>query len=287
MTIQELADTSVWDWPPEAGAEILAVLEDRSAAPSERFLATELAGDLMVLDDALAGELLRILNDETEIEDIRGQAAISFGGALEEADIDGYDNRDDPAVSRDLLERAKEALRGTFQDRQAPKLVRRRALEASVRALAPWHSAAIRAAYRNADPEWKLTAVFCMRFVRGFDREVLDAMDSDDPAILYQAVMAAGDQIVPDAWFRVRALILAAAEGHPLFPEDPDGEWSVLDAAMYAAAVIRPREAPGLLSWFTASQDEDLARAASDALDLAEQMLDGEDDPWGAEPTWH
>jgi hypothetical protein len=287
MTMDELAGMSAWDWPPEAGAKILAVLEDPTAPLSERELAAELAGDLIVMNDSLAEALLSILQDESESEFLRGQAAISFGAALEEADIEGYAERNEPAVDGALLEEAKEALRSLFEDRRAPKEVRRRALEASVRAFAPWHTSAIRAAYNNADPEWNLTAVFCMRFVRGFDREVVEALDSENPGLVYQAVLAAGEQVVPGAWFRVRAMVIAAAEGRVVLPDDPEGEWSLLMAAMHAVAVIRPHEATRILGWFTESEDQELANAAHEALDIAQGLAAEGDDPWGEEPTWH
>jgi len=287
MRIHELAEISAWDWPPDAAADILAVLEDQSSPSSDRELAAELAGDLIVLNDQLAEALLRILQDENESRFLRGQAAISFGAALEEADIEGYTEREDPAVSGALLEEAKDVLKEVFQDRGAPKEVRRRALEASVRAFAPWHTAAIRAAYNNADPEWNLTAVFCMRFVRGFDREVVEALDSEDPGVLYQAVLAAGEQMVPGAWFRVRAMVIAAAEGRPILPDDPEGEWSLLMAAMHAVAVIRPHEATRILGWFTESEDQELANAAYEAMEIAHGLAADGEDPWGEEPTWH
>jgi hypothetical protein len=55
-------------------------------------------------------------------------------------------------------------------DASVPTDVRRRILEASVRAPQDWHRDAIRAAYASDDDVWRLTAVFCMRSVRGFER---------------------------------------------------------------------------------------------------------------------
>ena len=78
-------------------------------------------------------------------------------------------------------------------DASAPKDVRRRALEGSVRGPQTWHRDAIRAAFASADDAWKLTAVFCMRFVMGFDDQALEALNSTNPAIHYEAVVAAGN----------------------------------------------------------------------------------------------
>jgi len=78
-------------------------------------------------------------------------------------------------------------------DVEVPKNVRRRILEASLRAPQDWHQDAIRAAYSSDDEDWNLTAVFSMRWVRGFDDQILEALDSDNQHVHYQAVLAAGN----------------------------------------------------------------------------------------------
>jgi hypothetical protein len=72
-----------------------------------------------------------------------------------------------------------------------PKEVRRRTLEASVRAPESWHQNAITAAYSSGDKDWILTDVFSMRWVRGFDYQILEALKSADPEIHYEACQAA------------------------------------------------------------------------------------------------
>jgi hypothetical protein len=282
----ELAAMPPWDWPPTAAREILAVLADRNALISERLLATELAGNLIVMNDDLAEELLRILQSPDESEDLRSGAAISFGAALEEANMEGYDSLDAPAVTEPLLERAKAALRDSYQDPGSPKVFRRMALEASVRAQEPWHAGAVRAAYHAGDHEWKLTAVFCMRFVQGFDSEIVEALDSDDPDIHYEAVMAARDQAVPDAWDHLRALVLAAGSGEDLVPGEDDTERDLLIGAMHAVAFIRPLEAAEALAEIIESGDEGLSDAALEALDMVHGLMEN-DDACDDEPTWH
>ena len=277
MRMHDLAAMPPWDWPPTAAAEILVVLEDRNALTSERLLAAELAGDLIVMNDDLAEELLRILQSPDESEDLRCGAAISFGAALEEANIEGYDSLDAPAVTEPVLERAKAALRDSYQDPAIPKGVRRMALEASVRAPEPWHAGAVRAAFDSGDHEWKLTAVFCMRFVQGFDAEIVEALDTDDPDIHYEAVMAARDQAVPGAWDHLRALVLAAGSGEDLVPGEDDAERDLLIAAVHAVAFIRPLEAAETLSEIIESDDEDLSEAALEALDMVHGLLEDEE----------
>ena len=57
-----------------------------------------------------------------------------------------------------------------------PKELRRRILEASVRAFEPWHPDAIRTAYASSDQEWVLTAVFAMAHIKGFDEQILESL---------------------------------------------------------------------------------------------------------------
>jgi uncharacterized protein (UPF0147 family) len=287
MNMYTLAEIPPWDWPSDANEVILRVLKDGEAAEAERLLAAELAGDLIVLDDDLAEELLRILANQDEKDTLRAHAAISLSPALEEADIEGSENSGDLTLSEGVLLRVKASLRNLYQDPGIPKEVRRRALEASVRAPEPWHPGAIRAAYHDGDRDWKLTAMFCMRFVKGFDDEIVEALGIDDAEILYEAVQAAGDQGVDDAWPYVRQIVLAAASGAPILPDDLDAERSFLIAAMNAVANIRPHEALETLSGLIESEDEDISEAALEIMDWVEGLWMDDDDEGDGEPTWH
>ena len=285
MKMRDLAEIPRWDWPQTASVSILEALRNREAPSDERQLAVELAGDLVVLNDDLAGELLGILENPTEPESLRGQAAISLGAALEEVGMTeggAFDEWDIPAVTEPALERARAALRKAYQNLENPMEVRRGALEASARAPEPWHAEAVRTAYGEEDPEWRLTAVFCMRFVQGFEAEIVEALESEDPMTLFQAVQASRDQAVPKAWPRIRELVRTAASGIPLIPEHPGLGRSLLMAAMHAVAMIRPDMAEELLGDFIGAADEDLSDAAMGALDVAEVFLAEEeeaDDP--------
>ena len=285
MDMHTLAGTPAFDWPTDAGEDILAVLQDRGAPQSERLLAAELAGDPMVLSDDLVEELLRILAGSTESEPLRSRVALSLGVALEEGEMWDSEDLDGPQITEALLHRAKASLRDLYHDPGIPKELRRCALEASVRAPEPWHPGAIRAAYHDGDPDWRLSAVFCMRFIPGFDDEVVEALDTDDASGLYQAVCAAGAHSVDGAWSQIRHLIQVASSGAPILADDPDLEWSLLLAAMDAVVSIRPLEAADTLSELIDSDDEALSEAALDALDYAYGFsdMDEEDD----ETTWH
>jgi hypothetical protein len=144
--------------------------------------------------------------------------------------------------------------------------VRRRILEASVRAPQDWHREAVHAAYSSEDEAWKLTGVFSMRFVRGFDAQILEALNSINPDIHYQAVCAAGNWELDAAWPHIAALVTADKTDKPL-----------LLAAIEASASIRPLEASEILSVLTNSDDEEIVEAVFEALTLAGGTLEDED----------
>jgi len=268
MDVKILQDIPPWEWPRDAGKTFLGILRDRQADASDRLVAADLAGDSTVIDDALANALISILGDPAEPEELRAQAAISQGPALELAYIDEFEDPDAVPISEKTFRKVKQALRKVYLDSSVPKLVRRRVLEAAVRAPEEWHTGAIRTAYASADQEWKLTAVFGMHYVRGFDKEILEALESADPAIHYEAIGAAGNWEVAAAWPHVAALVKAK-----------DTSKDLLLAAIEAVSTIRPREAGTLLVDLLDSEDEDIVDAASEAMSMAQvRSDDGFDD---------
>ena len=130
-----------------------------------------------------------------------------------------------------------------------------------------WHRDAVRAAYSSDDEAWRLTAVFCMRFVRGFEKQILEALDSTNPAIHCEAVLAAGNWAVDAAWPHVAALVTSGETDKPL-----------LLAAIDAVASIRPHEAAELLDDLADSDDEDIVAAVEDAMAMAEGAAGADDD---------
>lgn len=287
MNIRVLADTPPWEWPRAAGAEILGVLRNGEASPADRLLAADMAGELVVMNDLLARELLSILSDSREEDGLRAAAAISLGPALEEADLHAEDDTEALAVSDSILQRARAALRTAYLDPAVPREVRRSALEASVRAPEPWHRAAVRAAYYDGDMDWRITALFCMRYIPGFESEILEGLQSDDAEILYQAVQAAKEQEMDAAWSHVQGLVLRASTGKPLAPDQPETEIPLLMAAMEAVAVLRPSEARDAILSLTEVDDEEVSEVAREILD----MLDGTwiplEEMEGDDTTWH
>ncbi len=186
MNIKNLKEIPPWQWPKNADQLLLGVLQDDQAPSSDRQLAAELAGDSVVVNDDLATALLSILCNPRESYPLRGQAAISLGPALEYADIDGFEDPDDAPITEPMFLKIRKMLQKLYMDAETPKEVKRPILEASVRAPEKWHKNAVAAAYRSKDEDWKLTAVFCMQFIRGFDKQIVESLESQNANIHYQ-----------------------------------------------------------------------------------------------------
>ena len=274
MNIKALMDIPPWEWPPNADSIILEVLLAAQAADSDRLVAAELAGDATVVNDELADALLSVLGNGSEPDDLRGQAAIALGPALEYASIEDFEDPEDVPITESMFNRIQENLYQLFMDDRVPKLVRRRILEASVRAPQDWHQNAVRDAYNGEDQAWKLTAVFCMQYLRGFDKQILESLSSKNPDILYEAVCGAGNWEIDAAWTHVSALVTSEKS-----------EKDLLLAAIESAALIRPRQASEILGHLLDSEDEDIADAAYEALGMADGLWDLDDDEDA--PTLH
>jgi hypothetical protein len=267
MDLKTLVDTPPWDWPRDAGRTFQKILIDRRANESDRLVAAELAGDLTVINDDLAHTLLTVVCSADEPDQLRARAAISLGPVLEQADIDGFEDPDDVPITERTFRNILDSMEKLYLDNSIPKEVRRRILEASVRAPETWHQDAIRNAYSSGDKEWMLTAVFSMRWVRGFDDQILLALKSVDPEIHYEAVNAAGNWELDAAWSHIVELVNDAHTPKPL-----------LLAAIGAVSSIRPAEAREILVDLADSDDEEIAEAANEAMVEAEAASGEEDD---------
>jgi hypothetical protein len=268
VNLHDLRATPSWEWPADAGSRLLATLVDEKAAETSRRLAAELAGDMVVMNDELAAALIHILENGREPAEIRARAAISLGPVLEQVDTDRLDESADLPIAEATFHRTQESLRRIYTDASAPKEVRRRALEASVRAPQTWHREAIAAAFASDDDKWKLTAVFCMQFVKGFDERILEALHSTDPAIRLEAVVATGNWEIDAAWPHIASLLASEST-----------ERSLLLAAMEAAPMIRPDDAEDILGDLLDSDDEEIVTAAEEALATARGL--SRDAAWG------
>ncbi len=266
MKLTTLLDTPPWDWPSDTRTIFQETLNDRRAPASDRLIAAGLAGNLVVINDDLADALMSVVRAADEPEELRTKAAISLGPVLEQSYINEFDDPDDTPITERTFRNIQNLFQELYLDTGIPKEVRRRILEASVRAPEDWHKNAISSAYASGDQDWVLTAVFSMRWVRGFDKQILKALNSKNPEILDEALQAAGTWELGRAWSRIIALL-----------KDADTPKHLLLSAIEAAGNIRPAEAWETVGEFTNSADEDIAEAAHEAIDMA-GLMSGKDD---------
>jgi len=266
MDLKLLKDTPPWDWPKDTDKMFLQILNSSKADESDRLLTAELAGDFTVINDGLVDALLSILRNRDESELLQGKAAISLGPVLEHADIEGFEDPEDVPITEQTFHRTQELLHKLYVDDNVLKSVRRRILEASVRAPQDRQRDTIRVAYPSDAGEWRLTAVFCMSITRGFDDQIIEALESENPDIHYQAVCAAGNWEVDAAWSHITKLVTSEDIDKPL-----------LLAAIDALALIRPQEAGVILFDLTKSDDEDIIDAAYEAMAMTGEGLLDED----------
>jgi HEAT repeat protein len=276
MTIEELCDTPSWSWPDDAADTLLASIRDPTADPTLRREAALLAGEVTVMNEAIARALLDVIRSPDEDGELRARAAIALGPTLESMDDDlEWEDPDEFLVPEAVFDEVLEALHSIFRDPATPKTVRRRVLEASVRASAPWHEGAVRAAYHDADPEWKATGVFAMAYLPGFDAAIVEALEAEEPEVRREAVRAAGRRGLGAAWPHVLPLL-----------GGEHGDREMLLAAIEAAPGIHPAGAIPALEALQESDDEEIAGAADDAISDARAFMAFEDEEDEDDERW-
>jgi hypothetical protein len=275
MDIKRLRDMPSWEWPENADKTILEVLRNKGAEEFDRITAAELAGEMTVIDDGLADALLSISKNNSEPEGLRVQSVISLGPALEYT----YDEIDDPqdlTISMDMFKKIQATLQKIYQDSGIPKEVRRRTLEASVRAPQDWHYEAVDSAWQDKDEEWQLTAVFCMGYISGFDDQIIEALDSGNEDIYFEAIRAAGAWGLDEAWPDILTILTSK-----------ESDKDLLLAAIEASVSIRPEEASRILSDLSCDEDEEIAEAAQEAIALSGVFMEDDFDDDDDDKTIH
>lgn len=243
-------------WPEDAREMLLDVLRDEHAPESDLYIAGRLLCEIPRVDDRWVQGLLPVLQNSTQTERARARAAVPLGPVLEAANGEGFDEGHAP-VEEWLFYRTQDTLYAVYADTGASVIVRRRALEAFAHAPEPRLERAIRAAYA-ADESWRITALRCMFFHDGFETEILESLDSANLDIRSRAISAAGPAGLEEAWPHIRAVL-----------SDPSSAYKpLLLAAIDSIGHIHPEEAQGFLEDLVSSGDEDVARAASRAMDF-------------------
>lgn len=271
MDLDELYDMPSWEWPEGTKEKLLELIQDSAAPMENRSMAAELLSDVSVMDDAVAEGLLKIAADPDEAPGLRSDAAVALGSALEYADVEGFEDPEEDPLTEAMFHKIQQKFYELFHDPRTPTEVRRSVLEASVRAPQEWHRDVVASAYASKDDDWKLTAVFAMRWIEGFDREILEALGSPDPDILYQAVCAAGAWGLPEA---------APVLEEILQSEEVDED--LLFAAIEAVSTVMPERAPEVLGPLRQSDDPDIVDAVEEALTTAKSIVNLQNDGNGA-----
>jgi hypothetical protein len=265
MNLIQLKDTPPWEWPEGAGKFLLRALQDPNARNEDRATAAELAGDCIVVNDELVDVLLGLVVSPSAAQPVREAAAIALGPVLELGDVDGFDIPGEVPISEKTFQKIQKMFADVYRDADVPGDVQRRVLEASVRAPQDWHTGAVRAAYQSGDLLWMLTAVFCMQHIQGFEPQILQALKSSDEKIHLEAVRAAGDMEVGEAWAHVAELASSKAT-----------EKNLRLTAIEALPFLKPKKSLPVLHELTDSDDEDIVEAAYEAIAMC-----GEDDGIG------
>lgn len=272
MDLEQLYNTAPWEWPEGTDRFLLSFLDDTTADIENRLLAADMAGDYVVINNELALALIGIACNSAEAEPLRCEAVLSLGLALENGDLLGFEEEyeeEQQLLSKDVFEKIQTDLQKLYMDTDTPDEVRRCTLEASAHAPQSWHTEAVRAAYAGGDPKWRLTAVFCMSFVEGFELQIVEALLSPDPEMHYQAVCAAGEWSIDAAWKHVVALV-----------QNESTEKQLLLAAIEAVGAIRPHEALNVLDELIDSDDEEISETVQEVLIASGAMDDLEADEY-------
>jgi len=222
------------------------------------------------MDDSIARAFLDIGASDADKE-IRAETIVELGPVIEEAGIDYDDDVDfgfspelGPSVSRETFDAIVREICNLYEDEAQPQIVRRRAFEVLVRDPQPWQMPEIRKHFASDDPLWKLTAVFAMGYVTGFDKEIAATVASASDLLLYEAVCAAGAMRVSATGERIRGLAtsektepelrLAAIEALP--DVDPDC-FDILDALAASSDVEIAATAEAALEDLSMEEDSE------------------------------
>lgn len=247
-----IASMGSWEWPEQARDILLEGLE--SAVAERQILAINSLAENM--DDEIVQKILSLLNDSTVGEAVQAEAVSGLSVVLEECELIGFDDPwDPPPISIASVNSIMDRLRRLYLDSETPKIVRRRALESASRSPQGWQENAVRAAWASGDPEWQVSATFCMGLLRGFDSEIQQAFNSDNEKIKFEAIRAAGQS-------GIKALapeILGLVQDEAVNPQ-------LRYAAAMSIGYLAPPEAFPILEKLQLNDDAELAELATEAL---------------------
>ncbi len=262
-----LAQMVTWDWPDEGTLWYREGLQSEDDAC--RLKAVQLSCYALV-DESIAEILMHIVKTDKNPE-IAAAAAIGLGSALEEYDIDeGIEDEYSETLSTPLIEAIQQTLKNTYYNGENDDLLRRRCLEAAVRAPQDWQVKETRAAFASPGKDWRVTALFCMGQLDGFDDEILNALADSNEEIQREAILSAGH----------RELVQAA----PFIVDVATNVNQDLEMRLAAISALGSLSSPDvieLLEQLSHDKDEDIAATAENAMEelvLISGMYDPDDD---------
>ena len=210
--------------------------------------------------------LALVRNREVDVE-TRARAAIAFGPTLETFDHDRiFREVGGPSMGEELDEELgneiRETLLSIIRDDSEPTLVRRRALEASVRCEEQEHPDLVRHFWIDPDRDWRMTAAFCMGYVPGFEREIRAAIENEelDDEVRAEAIDAAAARDIPGVTKRI--FKIAA---------DESASTRLRISALRTAAEINAEKARPIVEDAAESDDDEIR-------EMAEYLLEDLDD---------
>ena len=246
-------------------------LLDALTAPDETVRAEAREELGLLMDDDIARAYLEVIA-RNPVEEIVADTIVGLGPIIEEAGIDFDEDSEleeadelGPEISRETFETIIREIRAVYADQKRPKLVRRRAFEVLVRDPKPWQADEIRRLFATDDREWKLTAIFGMGTVPGFDREIAALVDTAEGDVLFEAIRAAAQMEVTEVAMRVRDLAQSGKDKE------------IQLAAIEALPHVDPK-CQNLLEKLAGSKDRPVADAARAALDELAVWAEGEED---------
>ena len=231
----------------------------------------------LAMDDEIARAFLDIASSDAD-EEIRADVIVGLGPIIDEAGIDYGDGEEfefeaelGPGITQETFGTIVREIRELYESEAQPKLIRRRAMEVLVRDPRPWMAAEIRRHFAGDDQQWKMTSVFAMGYLRGFDDEIAATVSSERDLLLYEAVRSAGRMQVAAAAPRIREL--AASEST---------ESDLRLAAIDALPSVDP-DCRELLETLKHSSDAEVADSAAAALEELNmfETSDEDDDDFG------
>jgi hypothetical protein len=188
--------------------QLLATLTD----PDDDTRAEALEELALRMDDQIAQVLLDLAHSDAA-DEVRIDAIVALGPVIEECGDEYYDDAEfdfgpelGPPVSRETFASIVQSLRTLYDDAAESTLIRRRAFEVLVRDAQTWQSKEIRKHFGSKDPDWRLTAVFAMGFVAGFEKMIAETVRTAEGQLLIEAVIAAGRMSVSAAASRIHKL---------------------------------------------------------------------------------